>query len=313
MIKKYKNYILLHLTVLIWGFTGIIGRFLKDSTDPVISSVDIVWNRMFIAALFLLAILFYTVYIRKNREGKTWGIKTYATVAVVGILISTHWITFFEAIHLSNVSIALVCMSTSTFFVSLIEPIVFKKKFEVVESIMGLAAMLGVGFIFNGVSSEYYSAIYLGVFSAFVAATFSVLNGKLVRNHDALKLSSLEMLSGAIGITIYFYFSAGKLPEVFTSFEFDYMLAIILLGTVCTAWAFLVATKIMKELSPFTVNLAVNMEPIYAILMALIFFSESEKMSPRFYLGASIVIGVVMLNGVVKGKINKRKQRKKFH
>lgn len=313
MIKQYKNYFLLHLTVLIWGFTGIIGRFLKDSSKPVISSVDIVWNRMFIAAIFLALVLLYTVFIRKNKEGKSWNRKTYLLVVFVGILISIHWITFFEAIHLSNVSIALVCMSTATFFVSLIEPILFKRKFDYRETLMGLAAMLGVGFIFNGVSPDYYTAIYVGVFSAFVAALFSVLNGKLVQNNDALKISTIEMLSGTAGVTIYFLVTEGKIPEAFTSFEFEYLLAIVLLGTVCTAWAFLIATKIMKELSPFTVNLAVNMEPIYAIIMALIFFSESEKMSPRFYLGAGIVIGVVMLNGVIKGKLNKRKQRKKFH
>lgn len=313
MFTKYKNYILLHLTVLIWGFTGIIGRYLKDSTDPVISSTDIVWNRMLIAAIFLFAILGYTLFVKKDRENKKWGLKSYGKALFIGLLISAHWVTFFEAIHLSNVSIALVCMSTSTFFVSLVEPLLFKRKFDIKETLMGLGAMGGVMFIFNGVESQYYLAIIVGVSSAFLAATFSVMNGRMVQSHDALKLSSVEMLSGAFWVTIYFLFTNGSFPNVFVSFEINYMAAIIVLGTICTAWAFLVATKIMKELSPFTVNLAVNMEPIYAIVMALIFYPETEKMSPRFYLGASIVIGVVMLNGVVKGNFKLRKQKKKFH
>lgn len=313
MIKQYKNYFLLHLTVLIWGFTGIIGRYLKDSTDPIISSTDIVWNRMLIAAIFLFGILAYTLYIKKDKKNKQWTLKSYGKATFIGLLISIHWITFFEAIHLSNVSIALVCMSTSTFFVSLVEPLFFKRKFDIKESLMGLGAIGGVLFIFEGVSSEFYVAIIVGVSSAFVAATFSVMNGKMVQNHDALKLSSVEMLSGAIWVTLYFLFTNNSLPNAFVLFEFNYMAAIILLGSVCTAWAFLIATKIMKELSPFTVNLAVNMEPIYAILMALMIYPESEKMSSQFYLGASIVIGVVMLNGLVKGKVKLRKQRKKFH
>lgn len=309
MLAKYKNYILLHITVLIWGFTGIIGRYLKDSTSPVIDSASIVWNRMLIAALFLLAILFYVAVIQKNKVGKTWSFKTYASVFLVGVLISAHWVTFFEAIHLSNVSIALVCMSTATFWVSLIEPLLYNRKFDYRETAMGLIAILGVGFIFNGVDSSNYLAMLVGVISAFLAATFSVINGKLVQKHDALKLSTIEMIGGTVGVSVYFMALNGTSPALFTTFELNYMTAIVILGTVCTAWAFLVATKIMKELTPFTVNLAVNMEPIYAIIMALMFFSETEKMSPRFYLGATIVIGVVMLNGILKARLNRRKAK----
>lgn len=305
MLAKYKNYILLHITVLIWGFTGVIGRFLKDSTLPVIDATDIVWNRMFIAAIALLLVWFFVRFIQNKKVGKPWSKKTYLRATLVGVLTTAHWLTFFEAIHLSNISVALVCMSTATFFTSILEPILFKRKFDYTETLMGFLAILGVGFIFEGVSPEYHLAIGVGVFSAFLAALFSVINATMVKEYSALKLSTVEMVSGFLALTIVYLFFKGYTPEVFVTYEINYMIAIIVLGTICTAWAFLVAVNIMKELSPFTVQLAINMEPIYAIIMALIFYSESEKMPSKFYIGAAIVIGVIMLNGVIKGRRKK--------
>ncbi|MFP5471407.1 MAG: DMT family transporter [Bacteroidia bacterium] len=301
MLTKYKNYILLHTTVLIWGFTGVIGRYLQDSTSPVINAFDIVWNRMYIAVAAMLLMWWYVRYIQKKQVGKPWSIGTYGYATLLGAIITAHWLTFFLAIHLSNISIALVCMSTSTFFTSLLEPILLKKKFDYREGMMGVLVIIGVGFIFEGVSSEYNSAIAIGVFSAILSALFSVLNAKMVRNYSALKASTVQLFTGFLLLSAYLFVKDSAIPITFFSYEFNYMVAILFLGTICTAWAFLVSANVMKELSPFTVVLAINMEPIYAIIMALIFYSESETMPPKFYFGAAIVIGVIMLNGVIKG------------
>lgn len=305
MLSKYKNYILLHTTVLIWGFTGVIGRYLQDSTNPVINAYDIVWNRMYIAVAAMLLMWWYVRYIQKKQVGKPWNATTYSYATLLGAIITAHWLTFFAAIHLSNISIALVCMSTSTFFTSILEPVLLKKKFDYRESIMGVLVIIGVGFIFEGVSSEYNLAIGIGVFSAALSALFSVLNAKMVRNYSALKASTVQLFTGFLLLTGYLFIKDSVIPATFFSYEFNYMAAILFLGTICTAWAFLVSANVMKELSPFTVQLAINMEPIYAIIMALIFYSESEKMPPKFYIGAAIVIAVIMLNGIIKGGTKK--------
>ncbi|MFP5470017.1 MAG: DMT family transporter [Bacteroidia bacterium] len=301
MLAKYKNYILLHITVLIWGFTGVIGRFLKDSTLPVIDATDIVWNRMFIAVAAMLLMWWYVRYIQKKQVGKPWTVSTYGYATLLGAIITAHWLTFFAAIHLSNISIALMCLSTSTFFTSILEPMLLKKKFDYRESIMGVLVIIGIGFIFEDVSSEYNTAIVICIFSAALSALFSVLNTKMVRNYSALKASTVQLFTGFLLLTVFLFVKDNTIPTTFFSYEFNYMTAIIILGTICTAWAFLVSANVMKELSPFTVQLAINMEPIYAIIMALIFYSESEKMPPKFYIGAAIVIGVIMLNGIIKG------------
>jgi drug/metabolite transporter (DMT)-like permease len=302
VLAKYKNYILLHTTVLIWGFTGVIGRYLQDSTNPIIDAFDIVWNRMYIAVAAMLLMWWYVRYIQKKQVGKPWKGNTYMYATTLGAIITAHWLTFFAAIHLSNISIALVCMSTATIFTAILEPLMFKRKFDHTESIMGVLVIVGVGYIFEGVSSEYNLAIGVGVFSAFLSALFSVMNAKMVRQYSALKASTVQLFTGFILLTIFMLFKEGSMPITFISYEFNYMLAIIVLGSICTAWAFLVSANVMKELSPFTVVLAINMEPIYAIIMALIFYSETEKMPAQFYIGAAIVIGVIMLNGIIKNR-----------
>jgi drug/metabolite transporter (DMT)-like permease len=302
VLSKYKNYILLHTTVLIWGFTGVIGRYLQDSTSPVINAYDIVWNRMYIAVAAMLLMWWYVRYIQKKQVGKPWKRNTYVYATALGAIITAHWLTFFVAIHLSNISIALVCMSTATIFTAILEPILFKRKFDIAESIMGALVIFGVGFIFEGVSSEYNFAIGIGVFSAFLSALFSVMNSKMVREFSALKASTVQLFTGFLLLTAVLFFKDGSIPVTFVAYEFNYMMAIIVLGTICTAWAFLVSANVMKELSPFTVVLAINMEPVYAIIMALIFYNETERMAPKFYIGAAIVISVIMLNGIIKNR-----------
>lgn len=306
MLAKYKNYILLHTTVLIWGFTGVIGRYLQDSTNPVIDAYDIVWNRMYIAVAAMLLMWWYVRYIQKKQVGKPWDKGTYVYAATLGAIITAHWLTFFLSIHLSNISIALVCMSTATIFTAILEPLMFKRKFDYTESIMGVLVILGVGFIFEGVSSEYNLAIFIGIFSAFLSALFSVMNAKMVRQYSALKASTIQLFTGFALLTIFMFAKNGSAPITFISYEINYMMAIIVLGSICTAWAFLVSANVMKELSPFTVVLAINMEPVYAIIMALIFYSETETMPPKFYIGAAIVIAVIMLNGVIKQRAKKK-------
>jgi len=302
---KLKYYLLMHMVIFIWGFTGVLGKLLDNV--PVHA---IVFYRMLIG---FLAIGVFMLIARKKFTLKG---KSLLKVSGTGVLIAGHWITFFASIYYSNVSFALVFFSTTALFTSFIEPVLMKKKFNPAELIMAIVVVGGISIIaYDAMAHEdsitnenlnYGLAIGCALISAFLAASFSVINAIFVRDIDSYQISFVELMSGCIAIGIVYFatgdFSNGEL--ILTWEEFGLLL---ILGSVCTAFAFLLGNWLMKFISPFTMNLSVNMEPIYAILIALFIFPDSEVMTPIFYIGAGIIIGAVVFNGIVTSQRNKRK------
>ena len=283
---KLRNYLHLHVIVFIWGFTAILGALIS------IDAVPLVWYRMFLAVIFI-ALYFL---IRK----KTFKIEKKALLkfAISGIIIAVHWITFFKAIKVSNVSVALVTMSTGAFFASLIEPFFFKRRVKLIEIVLGLLVIAGLYIIFN-FESQYTLGIVYALISAFLSALFSVLNGLFIQKHDANTISFYQLLFGVLGVTLYMLFTQQFSIEFFQIKTSDWIYLFVL-SSICTAYAFIASVKVMKYLTPYTVMLTINLEPIYAIILALIIFGEKEQMNPEFYYGAFIVLFVVLLNGVLK-------------
>ncbi len=283
---KLRNYLHLHVIVFIWGFTAILGALIS------IDAVPLVWYRMFLAVIFI-AVYFL---IRK----KTFKIEKKALVkfAISGIIIAVHWITFFKAIKVSNVSVALVMMSTGAFFASLIEPFFFKRRVKFIEIVLGLLVIAGLYIIFN-FESQYTLGIVYALISAFLSALFSVLNGLFIQKHDANTISFYQLLFGVLGVTLYMLLTQQFSIEFFQIKTTDWIYLFVL-SSICTAYAFIASVKVMKYLTPYTVMLTINLEPIYAIILALIIFGEKEQMNPEFYYGAFIVLFVVLLNGVLK-------------
>lgn len=288
MLSKYKYHIWLHITVLIFGLTGILGKLIT------VDSYLLVWYRLIIAVVALLGYFLITNFslkITKKQLLKTLG---------VGVIIALHWVTFFEAIKQSNVSVALVCFSSSTLFTSLIEPLYFKRKIKPYELIFGVVIIIGLYFIFS-FEFKYLTGMILSVISAALASWFTVLNGVLIKETKAKTISFYELL-GALGVlTIYLLISTkANISDWYISFnDFKWLL---ILGTVCTAFAFIVSVEVMKKISPYTVTISVNLEPIYSIILALIIWPESETMSYGFYLGSIIVIATIFLNALFKKK-----------
>ena len=293
--NKLKNYFLLHFIVFIWGFTAILGKLIT------IAAIPLVWFRM------LLAVIFIGIYFLIKKKTIKIGKRTALKFLITGIIIATHWITFFKAIKVSNVSVALVTMSTGAFFASFIEPFFFKRKIKSIEIFLGLLVIVGLYIIFN-FESQYYLGIIYALISSFLSSLFSVLNGVFVKKNDADIISFYQLLFGALFITLFLFFSGRFSPEFFQLANSDWFYLIIL-SSICTAYAFIVSVKVMKYISPYTVVLTVNLEPIYAIILALFIFGETEKMNPEFYFGALLVLGVVLLNGLLK---NKKTLREKF-
>jgi len=293
---KLKNYLHLHLLVFIAGFTAVLGELIS------IDAVPLVWYRMLMATILMLA--FVVVAKIKIRI----PLKSVAKLAFAGVVIALHWITFFESIKVSNISITLAMFSTGAFFASLIEPLIYKRKIIWYEIIFGLLIIVGVAVITNS-EFKYLNGIILGIVSAFLSSTFAVLNGKFLEEHTATVISVYEFISGVLFISLFMLiFGNGFSKEFFvlSTSDFGYL---FILASVCTAYAFIAAVYVMRYISPYTVVLTYNLEPVYGIILALIFFPEDEIMSSSFYVGALIIISVVMLNGVLKNQ-KKKKARK---
>lgn len=299
--NKLNNYLLLHFIVLIWGFTAILGKIIT------IGAIPLVWFRMLLAAFFI------GVYFLIKRKPLKIDKKTAIKFLITGTIIALHWITFFKAIKVSNVSVALVTMSTGAFFASFIEPFFYKRKIKPLEIFLGLLVIVGLYIIFN-FESKYYLGIIYALISSFLSALFSVLNGMYVKKHEPDVISFYQLFFGTLAITVYLIFSNSFSSEFFILSNSDWFYLIIL-SSICTAYAFIVSVKVMKFISPYTVVLTVNLEPIYAIVLALIFFGETEKMNPAFYFGALIVFFVVLLNGLIKNKavLKQKFMRKSVH
>jgi drug/metabolite transporter (DMT)-like permease len=283
---KLLNYFHLHFIVFIWGFTAVLGDLIT------IEAVPLVWHRMLLGSLFVL------IYIIYNKGMLKVSLRSLIKFAFVGLLIALHWLAFFSAIKVSNVSITLAMMSTGAFFASFLEPIFFKRKIIGYEVIFGLIVIIGLYIIFK-VESEYLSGILLALLASFLGALFSIFNGMMVKSHNATVISFYELLFGVVFITIYILFTDGFNNTFFKLSGSDWTYLIIL-ASICTAYAFIASVHVMKWISPYTVMLTTNMEPVYGILLALLILGEKEYMSPTFYLGAIIILITVVLNGIIK-------------
>jgi len=286
--QRFRNHIYLHLIILIWGFTGILGKLIS------ISSVSLVWYRMSIALVGLIVFFLVT-----KRSFKVQWLML-AKLIGTGLIIAGHWILFFEAIKVSNVSVTLACLSSASLFTAVLEPLFFKRRIIPYELVLGGAVIAGLYLIFR-FETNYTLGIIYSLISAFLAALFTVINGQFIKTTTSSVITIYEMLGGVLGITIY-YTIQGGFPESLpwpSMADWGYLL---ILGLICTALAFLVSVEVMKELSPYTVSISINMEPIYAIILALLFFGDTEYMSSGFYFGAGIILLTIFGNALLKNK-----------
>ena len=291
--NNLKHYLHLHFLVFIAGFTAILGEAIS------LGSIALVWHRMLIAFVLTFLFLIFRKYDFKI------NIRDFFNFSLAGIIIALHWITFFEAIEQSNISITLAMFSTGAFFASLLEPIFFKRKIKPVEIILGCVVICGV-FIILKANINSFVGVFLGIVSALLASLFSVFNGKLVQNNNPFLISFYEFLSGVVVILLYLIFSDNVSDLTISSlFSYDY-LYVFILGSICTAYAFIASIYILKFLSPYTLVLTYNLEPVYGILLAIFIFPDTEKMEFSFYIGTLIIISTIIINSILKIKNNKK-------
>ncbi len=284
--NKIKSLIHFHFIVFIFGFTAILGSLIS------ISSLSLVWYRMLIAVMCLLIIL--PLLKKKLIIPKSLFFK----LLFCGILISLHWVFFFKAIKASNVSITLSILSLGAFMTSFLEPLFYKKKIIFYEVFLGLLVVLGTAIIFK-TQFKYIEGIIYSLISVIFSVLFTLINGKLVGQASSYTISLYELLGGFIALSFILILSNDFSTELFTLKNNDF-LWLLILGTICTAYAFVVSVDVMKHLSPYSLMLSINMEPIYGILLASLFLNESKNMSYQFYVGFSFIFLAVILNGILK-------------
>ena len=290
--NRGKNILQLHFIVFIFGFTSVLGALIS------ISALPLTIYRMGIASLFLaLFIFFYDI--NKFKLKKPIVIK----ILICGVIIALHWITFFYAIKISNVSITVSMMSSAAFLTSLIEPLFFKKKFLLYELILGILSLFGVFIIFKA-ELKYIDGLIVALISSILVSVFTLLNSRIVINNSSITISFYELFVGFLFSLLYYYLFFDESLILKKTNNQDFMLLVIL-GIVCTSYAFTKSVDLIKYLKPFTIMMIINMEPVYAILISLLIFGESEYLSINFYIGFMIVLISVIINGIFKYKKNK--------
>lgn len=297
MLEKYKNHILLHAIVFLWGFTGILGKLIH------LDFYHIVWNRLLFA---LIGLGVYFILIKKSIRVNSF--KTLLKLMGVGLLVAVHWLTFYKSIQLSTASLGILCLSTATLHVTWLNPIVMKQKFSKIEFLLGLLVIGGIYVVTNDFDPTEFEALAYGLFSGLLAALFSVFNGKLVKETSSSTMTFYELFTGFVFITIIFLFK-GKADSTLFEMTTSDLLWLLFLGLICTSFAFIASINAIKHLGAFTVTLSINLEPVYTMVLAIFILQENEKLGVSFYTGALIIILVVAANPIIKTYLKKNKKR----
>ena len=278
--QHFRDYLELHFIVFLWGFTAIIGLLVQ------IPVVEMVFYRVLFASVILGILMYF--------KGTNFNLDRSTTLRLLGtgFLFAFHWILFFYSARISNASISLVGYATCSFWTSLAEPLLTRKKIKIYEVILGITVLLGIYIIFQ-FEFKYALGIAMAVGSAIIASIFAVLNKQFTQNHNHNAITFYEMFGASIAIALFFplyakYFSESRGLELSPS-NMDWLLIAILV-IVCTVYPVAQTVKLMKRISAYSVSLTLNMEPIYGILLALLIFGQSEHMGVGFYLGATVIL-----------------------
>ncbi|MBL7718727.1 MAG: EamA family transporter [Flavipsychrobacter sp.] len=296
-----KALLQIHLAVVLWGFTGVLGRAIH------MDYAVLVWYRMALTAIFMAVILCY------RRQWVRIPARDLGNLALIGCLMALHWVAFYGSIKLANASIALICLSTASIFTSLLDPFVNKGKHDLGELFIGFLALLGVYFIYQ--SQQAFSiGIIFGVISAILSSIFTMLNKRMANSYPARTMVFYEMATGFLMITLLlpFYLAAfpgtglwpnqGSIAGLFTGTHslagHNDWIWLIILALCCTVWAQSLALNALKYISSFTATLSVNLEPIYGMALAFLFFNENKELTPGFYGGMALICFSVVLQTV---------------
>lgn len=286
-----NQHLKLHVIVFILGFTAVLGKLISMPAMPL------VWYRTLIAAVTLAGILLLT------RQSVKLNWRVVLKLAGIGIIVAAHWITFFHAIKVSNISVTLSCLAATTLFTSFIEPLSQKRRVSWLEVVIGIV-IIGALYLIYQFETRYVEGILFSLLAALLASVFSVLNKNIAHKYDIRTIAFWEMLSGFIGVSLFMLITLSP-GEWQLSLSWNDALWLILLGTICTAIAYAETIRVMKKLSAYVVVLVINLEPIYGIVLGYLIFGESELMTGGFYAGTLVLLIAVFSYPLLKRKLKK--------
>jgi drug/metabolite transporter (DMT)-like permease len=286
-----RAFLQLHIAVFLAGFTGVLGRLIT------LNEAVLVWYRMMIACFVLWGSLFF----QKRKPAASQ--KLFIQSSTIGFLLALHWVTFYAGIKVSNVSTALVCLSSMGFFTAILEPVMLRRPFDIIEVLLGLLAIAGISIVFH-FDPHYKLGIIISLFSAFLASIFPILNRQILQQMDAETATRYQLSGGFIFITLLmpvylYYFPVERLLPTLSDFAW-----LLVLGVLCTVVAYDLFMKALQKISAFTVNLSYNLEPIYGIAMAFLIYREDKEVSPGFYYGFFLIVAAVVLQTLRLRKIS---------
>lgn len=288
MTDTRKALLQIHFCVLLWGVTAILGKLIT------LPALPLVWWRM------LLVVAMLALLPRVWRGLRTLSPRLVLGYCGIGALVALHWLTFYGAIKLSNASVAATCIALAPVFTSVVEPWIAKRPFQMRELAFGLAVLPGVALVVGGVPDGMRQGVAMGALSAFLVAVFGSFNKRMVAHADPLTVTALELGAGTLTLTLL----APLLPYVLPALASDLWvipnlhdgLLLLALSGLCTLLPFALALVALRHLSAYTVQLVTNLEPVYAIVLAMIFLGEQHELTPLFYVGVAIIIGAVFLH-----------------
>ncbi len=281
MTQTSKAQLQIHFCVVLWGFTAIFGRLIT------LPALPLVWWRMLLVAVILALVP------KVWREVRALPIGLIAAYAGIGALIALHWLAFYGSIKLSNASVGATCMGLGPAFLAICEPLLTRRRFDPRELLLGLAVIPGVVLVVGGVPVEMRTGIAVGVIAALLVAIFSALNKRLVGRGNPLAVTGIELGSGALLLTILAPLIPHEGPAFLLPGTRDALL-LVTLAVVCTLLPFALSLVALRHLSAFGAQLAINLEPVYVILIAMVLFGEQRELSLSFYLGVAVILGSVV-------------------
>jgi drug/metabolite transporter (DMT)-like permease len=289
--EKRKAYLELHFAVFLFGFTAILGALID------LSAVVIVWWRVLLTSVSLLFLIRFGKTLRdlpKKRILQFMGI---------GFLVGFHWLTFFGSVKYANASICLVAFATTSFFTSLLEPLIMKKPIKLYEIGLGLLIIPGMVLVVNYTEISMMFGLFLGILSALLASLFASLNKRLIEHADTMNITFLELSSAWVIVSAILPFYFGRNPDATFFPEGMDWAYLLVLSLVCTTLAYVLALHSLRQLTAFASNLVINMEPVYGIILAWLILRENQELSMGFYLGGSLIILVVLIYPYLKRQV----------
>lgn len=280
-------YLKMHSAIFLWGFTGLLGKLIS------LNEGLLVWYRLFISSLAIAIMLL----VSKKIPSLKW--KEVLRIGGIGFIVMLHWVTFYGSIKLSSISVAMICLSSIALFASIIEPLVNKTRFDYVDIVFSLFALAGIATIYHSDLSAS-AGIIVGVTSALLSAIFSTLNKRIAGNYEALTISLVELSSGLLLLTVLMPFYLAIQPATHYLPDFSDSIYLLILSMVCTVLTWILSLDALRKVSAFTMGLALNLEPVYGIILAVLFAGEGKILNEGFYYGALIIMITVVLHTVYK-------------